>query len=389
MLILSKSKYLLLSALTAVTLITGCSSNQITKQDIKEYRYPAAPDEARFYFDRMLRTNLSVEFETEDEQIKRYLTGASRKAQGMLKPFDIAVHGSRIFVSDPPARKVHIFDVAEFFYDTIKEPLEGALSQPMGIDVDAQGNLYIMDAGVEKIYLYDRDGNYINQLGEDSFFERPTGLAVTADGRKVYVSNTGGVSSQKHDVIEVDVQTGELTQTIGTRGKDDLQFNLPKDIEWDDELGHLYVVDSANFRVQVIDVKNQTLVRKFGSIGRQLGQFSRPKGISIDKDKNVYVSDAAFGNYQIFNPEGRLLMFVGQRGNQLEPGVYMLNSGITVDEDGRVLVADQYHRKVDIFRPAALKKTDGNLAQIENLTEEKYLQIKADIANKKSSKTNQ
>ncbi|OUS27901.1 hypothetical protein A9Q98_08430 [Thalassotalea sp. 42_200_T64] len=371
--------------ITSVIIITGCSSNDTAKREIKEYVYPSPPDQARFYFDRMLRSSQNVEFETEDQQISRYLTGSTRKADGMLKPFDIAVHKGRIFVSDPAMRKIHIFDVREFHYSVTEPATDSTLTKPFGIDVDAVGNLYVIDSGAGDIKIYDRDGKYLRKIGNKELFSMPTGLAVSKDGTRVYISDTGGVSTQEHHILEFDVQSGELLRTIGTRGKGDLEFNLPKDIALDDEKNHLYVVDSGNFRVQVIDLNNGTLVRQFGKIGRQLGNFSRPKGIDIDKDKNVYVSDAAFGNFQIFNPEGQLLMFIGERGNQIGPGVYMLNSGLTIDEDGRVLIADQYHRKVDVFRPAALSKTDGYLGLIENLTEEEYKKLKAEIDAKKAA----
>jgi hypothetical protein len=73
------------------------------------------------------------------------------------------------------------------------------------------------------------------------------------------------------------------------------------------------------------------------------------------------VSDAAFGNFQIFTAEGQLLLYVGSRGSKLEPAKYMLPAGIDVDEDGRVYMVDQFFRKVDIYRPAGLPKESGFL----------------------------
>ena len=96
-----------------------------------------------------------------------------------------------------------------------------------------------------------------------------------------------------------------------------------------------------------------TLISVFGAIGRQGGQFSRPKEVAVDAAGNVYVVDAAFGNFQIFSPEGQLLLAVGGRSGKDGPAKYMLPSGIAVGDDGRVYVVDQYFRKVDIYRPAA------------------------------------
>jgi sugar lactone lactonase YvrE len=126
--------------------------------------------------------------------------------------------------------------------------------------------------------------------------------------------------------------------------------------------GLLYVTDGGNFRVQVFDQEGR-FVRTWGSPGRRLGQFSRPKGIALDPQGNVYVADAAFGNFQIFTAQGALLMFIGERSTTPGPAKYMLPAGIDVDQDGRVYMVDQFFRKIDIFRPAALEPTDGFLGQ--------------------------
>ncbi len=358
----------------ALLLISGCSSNSNKQQEVKEIAYPAAPETVRFYFERMLLSNLDVEFETEDNKITRYLTGSNKVGKGMSKPFDIAVHKGRIFVSDPPKRTVHIFDPHNFFYGKVKEPSDSVLAKPFGIDVDEQGNLYVMDRTSGDIKIYDRNGEYLRKIGDKSQFSMPTGLAVTPDGTKIYIADTGGVSTQKHHILEFDSASGELLRTIGKRGSGDLEFNLPKDIVLDGNL--LYVVDSGNFRVQVINLDKETLALKFGSIGRQPGSFSRPRGISIDSEKNIYVSDAAFGNFQIFNAKGQLLLFIGERSDRLAPARYMLNSGIVVDEDNRVLMADQFHRKVDIFRPASIERTQGYLGVLPPPSDEEYKKTK-------------
>ena len=92
-----------------------------------------------------------------------------------------------------------------------------------------------------------------------------------------------------------------------------------------------------------------------------MGDFARPKEVDTDREGNVYVVDAAFGNFQIFSPDGELLMYIGERGDANAPGRYMLPSGIFVDEDGRVYMVDQWFRKIDVFRPAKIRENEGFL----------------------------
>jgi DNA-binding beta-propeller fold protein YncE len=367
-------------AAIAMLMLVGCSATETAPdKPLADLVYPAAPEQARFFFERMLLSSLDVDFETEDSKISRYLTGTGRIGQGMLKPFDIATHKGRIFVSDPPKRTIHIFDPHEYLYTEVKEVTGGgALTKPFGIDTDNDGNLYVLDQTAGDVKIYDRNGEYLRKIGDKKSFSMPTGLAVTPDGSKVYISDTGGVSTERHHILELDVKDGKVLRTIGRRGTEDVEFNLPKDIVLDGD--HLYIVDSGNFRIQVIDLKTEELILKFGSIGRRPGQFSRPKGIALDSDKNIYVSDAAFGNFQIFNNQGELLLFIGERSNLLAPAKYMLNSGIAVDEDNRVLIADQFHRKVDIFRPAALAETKGYLGVLPPPSDDEYNLIKEKAA---------
>lgn len=364
-----------ISTMTFASLVlSGCSS-PTADNGPTEYVYPDKPDEPRFYFERMLMGSANVEFQTEEDQITQWLAGVGRVNQGMTKPYGVSTHEGRIFVSDPPSRDVYLFDPNQYLYKRLNSSTDVKLVKPFGLDNDSEGNLYVLDQSASDIKIFDRDGNILRTIDQTKNFIMPTGLAVTPDGSKIYVSNTGGVSSEQHNIVVIDSKTGDLLKTIGTRGKGELEFNLPKDIALGKN-GQLYVVDSGNFRVQVIDPDTETLVLEFGQVGRSLGSFSRPKGIATDAQGNIYVSDAAFGNFQIFNSEGKLLMFIGKRGDKLEPATYMLNSDIDVDEDGRVLMADQFFRKVDIYRPVAVSTEQGYLGVKPRMSDEEYLKLK-------------
>jgi DNA-binding beta-propeller fold protein YncE len=207
--------------------------------------------------------------------------------------------------------------------------------------------------------VYDRDGNYLRSIGDKDTFDRPSGVDVSPDGSRLFVVDTGGVRSQNHGIKVFDAASGELLNTIGTRGTKEGEFNLPRDVKLGGD-GLLYITDGGNFRIQVLTQQGE-FVRSWGKPGARFGQFSRPKGISIDKDGNVYAVDAAFGNFQIFNADGQLLLFIGSRSTTAGPSKYMLPAGIDVDEDGRVYMVDQFFRKIEVYRPAGLSQGEGFL----------------------------
>lgn len=352
-------------AFSGIALVLAACAPTVPRQQAAEAQsqglvYPAPPDSARFYFERMVMSSADVEPVSEDARLKALLTGSSvQTATPLGKPYAVAVHGGRIYVTDATERGVKVFDFPGRRYFSFRDTVEGGLGKPMGIDVDASGNVYVADATRKAIYVFDAEGNYKRKIGDAKTFDRLTSVTADPTGARVYAVDIGGVRSERHRVLVFDGVSGEFLFEIGKRGTELGNFNLPRDIAVGKN-GNLYVVDGGNFRVQVFDSKGNYL-NSWGKVGKQLGDFARPKEVATDAEGNVYVVDAAFGNFQIFSPDGELLMFIGDRAESNGPGRYMLPSGIFVDEDGRVYVVDQWFRKIDVYRPANLKENEGHL----------------------------
>lgn len=356
----------LLRAVFSLTLLAGLvscapiSDGQAPDRTL-QLVYPPPPDEARFYFERSIYSSADVIPDTSEARMRRALTGESATGTPLAKPYAVAVHKGRMFLSDSVERFIKVFDVPGGRFFTIGDKDPGLLNKPLGIDVDRDGTLYVSDNGDGTIKVYDRDGKYLRSLGGKQMFDRLASVTVDPAGDRVYAVDIGGVSSANHRVRVLDAHSGQLLFDIGKRGNGPGEFNLPRDVAVGRN-GHLYVVDGGNFRVQVFEHDGRYL-QSFGAVGRQLGNFARPKEVATDGDGNVYVVDTAFGNFQVFTAEGELLMFVGTRSERDGPARYMLPSGVYVDEDGRVYMVDQWFRKVDVYRPARLKAGDGFFAQ--------------------------
>ena len=352
---------LLALALAAAALAGGCAeAPEAAPRPKAALVYPPPPDEPRFYYERTVHGSHDV-VETEESRLRAALTGEGVHSELLIKPYAVAVHRGRIFVSDSVERFIKVFDVPAGKYFKIGDEDPGALYKPLGIDVDEHGNLYVADASLKAVLIFDRDGRFLRRIGGPTQFDRLSSVTVEPDGSRIYVTDIGGVDSQNHRVRVFDAVKGTHLFDIGKRGSGPGEFNLPRDVAIGKD-GRLYVVDGGNFRIQVLD-KEGKFIKSFGSVGKQPGNFARPKEVATDKDGNVYVVDTAFGNFQIFDPEGQLLMFIGDRSETDGPGRYMLPSGIYVDEDGRVYFVDQWFRKIDIFRPARLQPEEGYLVK--------------------------
>ncbi len=344
-------------------LLTGCAGTPEAPAGPQEpLAFPAPPEEARFRFERTLLGTGAVKPLGREERLKELLTGVSaRTGTAFSKPFDVAVWRGRVYLSDTVQRVVFILDFpGGRTLEVGNRGDDGDLHKPLGVAVDDQGTLYVVDATLRKVMIYDQAGNFLRSVGGPDTLDRPSGLDVDPAGTRLYVVDTGGVDSEHHGVQILDATSGRSIRDLRRRGTGEGEFNLPRDVRLGPD-GLLYVTDGGNFRVEVID-QNGSFVRAWGEPGRRFGQFTRPKGVAVDGDGRVYVVDAAFGNFQIFTPEGQLLLFIGERSERGGPAKYMLPAGIDVDEDGRVYVIDQYFRKLEVFRPAHLAEEAGHLA---------------------------
>ncbi len=337
--------------------LSGCSSTD--KRDFEPPKYP--PNDPKFIYERTIRSASDIRETSAAMKFQFLATGTMESAIGLGKPFGVAVHKGRIFITDTVQRAIVVFDIprGEAYYigNTTDE---ARLIKPLGIDIDRNtGHIYTVDISTTSIVVYDYDGNFVYRHDVGEFMDRPTGIAISPDGSKLYVIDSGGVSSKRHNMHIFDTKSFELIKTVGKRGKEPGNFNLPLQVSTAPD-GTVHVIDGGNFRVQSFTPDGE-FIRTFGQAGRRGGNFSRPKSIATDADGNIYVADSAFGNFQIFNSEGQLLLFIGGRGSSGGPGMFMLPAGIEVDEDGRVYYLDQFFRKMDIFRPASLTEEDGYL----------------------------
>jgi len=347
-----------LLTLLAIALLAGCAGDEVRKQTF-ELAYPPPPDEPRFFYERTITSSFDVKEITAADSLRQFATGTMGSADGLGKPYGVAVYRGRIYVTDTVKRAVIMFDVPGRDFKLIGTEGPGKLRKPIGIAVSKSGNIYVADNSARRVVVFDKDGNFLRAFGNRNLLNRPSGIAVSPDETRAYVIDTGGIETQEHHMLIFDAQTGEHLKTIGTRGRGEGNFNLALQATTTPD-GTVYVTDSGNFRVQAFD-RDGNFKLAFGSVGRKSGQFARPKGIASGRDGNIYVVDAAFGNFQIFDSKGRLLMFIGDRSQTPGPARYMLPAGIAVDEDGRVYMVDQFFRKVDIFRPADIETNQGYL----------------------------
>jgi DNA-binding beta-propeller fold protein YncE len=66
-----------------------------------------------------------------------------------------------------------------------------------------------------------------------------------------------------------------------------------------DALGHLYVVDRGNSRIEKFD-SNGKFITAWGSLGTRNDQFNKATDVTVGSAGKVYVSDYGNNNVQVF-----------------------------------------------------------------------------------------
>jgi DNA-binding beta-propeller fold protein YncE len=267
------------------------------------------------------------------------LVGKEEMGDLLLRPYGVFADSERIYVTDPGTRQLHIFDVRGKNYFTLKKADKDEFLSPIGIAAGKNGDIYLSDSFLKKVFLFDREGNYQRAFGSAEIFMRPAGIAL--DEERLYV-----VDTHSHKIFVFSKKDGFFLFSFGKNGSSSGDFNYPTNIFIDKD-GLIYVSDSMNFRIQIFD-RDGHFVSTFGKHGDGSGDFSKPRGIGVDSDGNIYVADALFDSVQIFDKEGRLLLAFGKTGRK--NGQIILPAGLFVDEKDKIYVADSYNKRVQIFQ---------------------------------------
>lgn len=254
----------------------------------------------------------------------------------LYQPYGVFALGRNLLVTDLMRQNVLVLDFEEKRLSSLDR--EGVLKTPAAAVEDAGGNIYVANASDNRVIVFDAKGAVRSVFTLEN--GRPVALALNEALGRLYV-----VDRQNHAVAVMDL-AGKRLFTIGRRGIEDGQFNIPLSIALD-TAGNVYVLDSGNFRVQKFDPDGRFLL-KFGSPGDRHGQFSNPKGIAVDSEGHIYVTDASFSNFQIFSPTGAVLLSVGRIG--ASPGYFYLPCGIAIDAHDRIYVADRMNGRVEVFQ---------------------------------------
>jgi sugar lactone lactonase YvrE len=145
--------------------------------------------------------------------------------------------------------RIQVFNSAGVYQGTLVQYVR--TDMPRGVSVATNSVVLVADTGDHRIRLYAPDGTPAGQVGgygtNDAQFSSPRGVQTGLGGRG-YVADTG------NHRIQVFSRTGVHLATLGGPGLLPGFFNLPHDVMPTPDSSLMYVADTYNNRVQILDV---------------------------------------------------------------------------------------------------------------------------------------
>jgi uncharacterized protein (TIGR03437 family) len=226
------------------------------------------------------------------------------------------------------------------------------LNNPTGVAVDSSGNLYIADSAnnvVRKV----ANGTITTFAGSNSAgagysgdtgtatgaqLNNPVGVAVDASGN-VYIADAG------NNVVRQVYSGNIITAAVG--------FTHPDGVAVDSS-GNLYVADTVARRIVKLSGGVYTTIagNGNGAFGGDDGPgaqaaLNAPMGVAVDASGNVYIADTLNGRIRKLTPSGTIttiagtgaLYFSGDQGPATQAAMYFPR-GVAVDPSGNIYIAD-------------------------------------------------
>ena len=262
------------------------------------------------------------------------------------QPIGVAVDASgNVWTTDRDNNRVEEFSATGEFLRQFgtKGTGAGQFVEPKGIAVTTSGNVLVVDAGNDRVEKFNSKGEYLGQFGGSGTgygkFTEPYDVAVAPDG-------TSWVSDAAGNKVEHFNATGEFTGWInggGTAGSGDTQFATPTGLTVDSS-GNVWIADRDNSRVAEFN-SSREFIQHFGSSGTGSGQFIQPYDVVIKPSGFVLVVDRGNNRIQEFTPNGEYQIQFGTAGSGA--GQMSEPRSIVIDSSGDYFVTDTANARIE------------------------------------------
>jgi sugar lactone lactonase YvrE len=262
------------------------------------------------------------------------------------------------------------------------------LYNPYGVAVDTAGNLYIADSGNHRIRKVDTNGKISTVAGKGAAgysgdggaatiaeLKYPIGVAVDAAGN-LYIGDSN------NNVVRKVTTDGKITTVAGNGTAGSLgdggaatsaELSSPAGVAVD-TAGNLYIADYSNSRIR--KVTSGGTITTFAGTGAAgysgdngaatSANLNEPNGVALDTGGNLYIADVY--NHRIRKVStGGIITTVAGNGTQGYSGdggaavsaeLYLPYS-VAVDSSGNIYIADFYNQRIRGITAGVIRTVTG------------------------------
>jgi sugar lactone lactonase YvrE len=249
---------------------------------------------------------------------------------------------------------------------------------PLGVAVDASGNVYVGDYLNERVRLVTAEGEvttfagsgsnaFADGSGTSASFHSPAGVALDAAANLYVVDQHNNRIRKVSPALTVTTVAGSGANRFadGTGGA--ASFNYPFGVAAD-AAGNLYVADTSNHRIRKVTLAGE--VTSLAGSGKatfadgtgDAASFHLPKATAVDAAGNVYVADQWNHRIRKVTPSGVVTTLAGSGRNAFADGTGQAASfnyphGVALDLAGNLYVADAGNQRIRKVTPAGAVTT--------------------------------
>jgi len=214
-------------------------------------------------------------------------------------------------------------------------PAPERLVEPAGLAVDAFGRVFVADAALHRLQIFDARGAWLataGTLGSDPGQLRRPGAVTTLGQAGIAVLDRENFRVESYDLLGrrsgtlVDLADPALVDQVGRVDPVTLAA---------DRGGAVYLADAERDRVLVFDFSGRYL-RALGGFGARPGSFRGLRALAVTRRGELLAADRDPPRLQRLEPSGRAAV-----AWPLPAGIGHAGMALAVDDSGRVALADE------------------------------------------------
>jgi trimeric autotransporter adhesin len=256
------------------------------------------------------------------------------------------------------------------------------LSSPRGVAIDASGNIYIADAGNNRIRMVTKSTGIISTvagtgssgysgdggLARLALLNSPRGVAIDASGN-IYIADTDNrcirMVTKSTGIISTVAGTGSSSYSgdggLATSAKLYYPYGVAIDAS-----GNIYIADAGNNRIRMVTKSTGIIstVAGTGSSGYSgdgglaiSAQLYDPSGVAFDASGNIYIADTINHCIRMVTKSTGIISTVagtGSYGYSGDGGLATSTAlrspeGVAIDASGNIYIADTKNQRIRMF----------------------------------------